>query len=226
MAKQPFMPKDDPGKRLWLSNFSNKLPACAARVGVSPEEAAATKADSAFFNYVCDAQHQHTQTAQNWTQYKNAARDGGALGDMPTAPALGVAPAAVPPGIFARASALAARIKKHPGYTDALGQDLGIIGAEQTVDLNALKPVLRLTLQAGHPNVGWIKQGMDGLEILVDREAGAFAFLAFDTIPDYLDTAPLPAPGTSAVWKYKAIYRLNDEQVGQWSDAATVSVMG
>jgi hypothetical protein len=30
----------------------------------------------------------------------------------------------------------------------------------------------------------------------------------------------------SAVWKYKAIYRLNDEQVGQWSDVASISVMG
>lgn len=145
---------------------------------------------------------------------------------MPAAPALGTPPAAVPPGIFARASALAARLKKHPGYTDALGQDLGLIGAEQTVDLNSLKPVLEISPPAGHPNVGWTKQGMDGLEIQVDRGTGAFAFLAFDTIPDYLDTAPLPAPGTSAVWKYQALYRLNDEPVGQWSDGASVSVMG
>ena len=43
-------------------------------------------------------------------------------------------------------------------------------------------------------------------------------------MPDYLDTAPLPAPGTSTVWKYKAIYGLNDEQAGQWSDVASVSV--
>lgn len=46
------------------------------------------------------------------------------------------------------------------------------------------------------------------------------------TVACYLDTAPLPAPGASAVWKYKAIYRLRDEQVGHWSDVASVSVMG
>jgi hypothetical protein len=80
--------------------------------------------------------------------------------------------------------------------------------------------------QTAHPSIGWTKQGMDGLEILVDRGTGAFAFLALDTIPDYLDTAPLPAPGTSAVWKYKATYRLADEQVGQWSDVVGISVMG
>lgn len=37
--------------------------------------------------------------------------------------------------------------------------------------------------------------------------------------------AALPAAGISAVRKYKAIYRLNDEQVGQWSDVASISVM-
>ena len=55
---------------------------------------------------------------------------------------------------------------------------------------------------------------------------GAFAFLTIDTVPDYLDTATLPVSGTSAVWRYKAIYRLNDEQVGSWSDIATIGVMG
>ena len=88
-----------------------------------------------------------------------------------------------------------------------------------------MKPIFTIVLQAGHPNIVWKKQGMDALEIHVDRGAG-FAFLALDTVPDYLDTAPLPAPGASAVWKYKAIYRLRDEQVGQWSDIASVSVMG
>ena len=34
------------------------------------------------------------------------------------------------------------------------------------------------------------------------------------------------AIGTSAVWKYKVVYRLNDAQVGQWSDVATIGVMG
>jgi hypothetical protein len=67
---------------------------------------------------------------------------------------------------------------------------------------------------------------MDGLEIHVDRGTGVSALLAFDTEPDYLDTAALPASGASAAWKYKAIYRLHDTQVGQWSDVASIGVMG
>ncbi len=45
-------------------------------------------------------------------------------------------------------------------------------------------------------------------------------------IPDYLDSAAWSATGTIAVWKYKAIYRFHDDQVGQWIDVLSVSVMG
>ena len=38
--------------------------------------------------------------------------------------------------------------------------------------------------------------------------------------------APLPPPGTSMVWRYKAIYRFHDEQVGEWSDVLSVMVGG
>lgn len=53
---------------------------------------------------------------------------------------------------------------------------------------------------------GRMKQGMASVEIQVDRGTG-FVFLAIDTIPNYTDTAPMPAAGQSVFWKYKAIYR-------------------
>jgi hypothetical protein len=226
MAKSYFLPADEPGKLKWLNNFAAKLPTYAVTVGVTPAEVTQTTADDAYFAFVVGAQNQHAKTTRDWTAYKNALRSGTAIGAMPTTPALGVPPTAVPAGIFSRVSSLAARIKKHPAYTEAIGQDLGIIGAEQSVDPTVMKPVLNLSLQAGHPNIGWSKSGMDSLEIWVDRGTGTFAFLTIDTVPDYLDTFALPAAGASAVWKYKAIYRLNDEQVGQWSDVATIGVMG
>lgn len=226
MAKGFFLPGDDAGKASVLSNFAQKLPTHSAAASVTAAEDTATTADNAFFAYVCDAWNQDGQKAQDRTAYKNSAREGGPLGNMPVAPVLGTATALVPPNIFGRLGALIARIKKHPGYTNAIGQDLGIIGAEQTVDPSSLKPIRERTLEAGHPNVGWTKQGMDGLEIRVDRGTRTFSFLAIDTVPDYLDTAPLPAPGTSAIWKSKAVYRFKDEQVGQWSNVASISVMG
>jgi hypothetical protein len=227
MPKGPVIPKDDDGKTPWLSNIAGKLNTYAGIVGVSPAEVTQVVQDKAFWEYVMDAKNKFANHAQDWTAYKNAARSGDALGNMPTPPALGAAPALVPPNIFGRIGALIVRIKKHPGYTDAIGNDLDIIGAEQTIDPSTMKPVLNLILQAGHPLVRWKKQGMDAIELQVDRGDGkGFVFLAIDTIPDYLDTADLPAAGASAVWKYRGIYRLADERVGQWSDVASISVMG
>jgi len=53
-----------------------------------------------------------------------------------------------------------------------------------------------------------------------------FNFLAIDTIPDYLDKHTLPAQGQSVLWKYQAIYILNDVEVGEISDVLEVSVKG
>jgi hypothetical protein len=36
----------------------------------------------------------------------------------------------------------------------------------------------------------------------------------------------LPPQGTSATWKYKMIYLINDEPVGNWSDVVSVTVSG
>lgn len=227
MPKSYFLPTNEPGKRAWLNNFAGKMPAYAATVGVTPTEVTGLAADALFFNYVCDMHHLHTQTTRDWTAYKQQAAHGSALGDLPVTPDPGTPPPVVPADIFGRDTTLAVRVKNHPNCTDAIAKDLGIIGAEVIIDLNSMKPVLMLSLTAGHPHVGWPKQGMDSLELLVDRNDGkGFVPLTFTTNPDYADLSPLPAASTSAVWKYKGIYRYGDQQVGQWSDVATIGVMG
>jgi hypothetical protein len=68
--------------------------------------------------------------------------------------------------------------------------------------VTTVKPVFTATLDAGQVTIGWTKQGMDGVEIWVDRGDGkGFVFLAVDTVPDYTDTAAMPPAGQSALWK-------------------------
>lgn len=227
MSKAYFLPAREAGKRKWLNNYASKMPKDGPTVGVTPAEIMQLAADALFFNYVCDVHNQHTKTTRDWTAYKHQAAHGDALGDLPVTPDPGTPPPTVPPDIFGRASTLAVRIKNSPNYTEAIGQDLGIVGAEVVVDLTSLQPILTLTLVAGHPHIGWPKQGMDSLELWADRGDGkGFGQVTFTTNTDYADNAPLPAAGASAVWKYKGIYRFNDQQVGQWSDVATIGVMG
>ena len=166
MPKSYFLPNNEPGKRDWLNNFSGKLPTYAATVGVTPAEVTQETADALFFTYVCNMHYLHTQTTRDWTAYKHQAAHGDNLGDIPVTPDPGTPPPTVPPDIFGRAAKLAVRIKKHPKCTEAIAQDLGIIGAEVIVDPTTYQPILTLSLNAGHPHIGWPKQGMDSLELL------------------------------------------------------------
>lgn len=225
MKKTYYLPADDAGKLAWLTNFAAKLAPYQTALGLTAAEVTAVGADKDFFTYVFNAQAQVSSYAQQWTAYKNAARDGKAasLGTAPVVPVL-APPATVAPGIFGRLAALVARIKKQPGYTESIGEALQIVGAEQTVDLATVKPVLQVTTQSGGVLIAWTKQGLGGIEIHVDRGAG-FVFLTIDSVPDYVDTQT-PVAGQTALWKYKAIYRLNDERVGLWSDVVSVAVGG
>ena len=76
-------------------------------------------------------------------------------------------------------------------------------------------------------NVKWNWGGyaawLDICELQVDRNDGkGFVLLAFDTTPGYTDTQAFPA--VPAVWTYRAIYRLGDNQVGLWSLPVSVTV--
>ena len=51
-----------------------------------------------------------------------------------------------------------------------------------------------------------------------------WVLLAFDTTPGYTDSFMPPAALTK--WKYRGIYRVNDQQVGQWSAEQSVTVGG
>lgn len=231
MAKQYFLPRTDLEKNQWLENFSGKLPLYAAKYNISADEVTDMTESSAYFAYWLNGKNQTEDYNKKFTQFKNELRDGipaGASPSLPpTPPVLGVAPMAVAPGIFGRATAIANVIKSKSNYTVADGNDLGIEGAESGTIPGDIKLELKVRLvEGGKPEVMWKKLMMDGVELFVDRGTGTFAFMAIDTVPNYIDTHALPASGQTAIWRYKGIYRKDDTQVGEWSDVVSVTVTG
>ena len=228
--KSYWLPRDDTGKDRQFTNIAGKLGGYKTTFGLSDPDVAVVVADAACFHYILNAQQQTLIYAQALTAYKNNARNGtaGSLGPMPPAPVLGTPPAMVAPGIGKRFTDLVAHLKNHKNYTDAIGRDLQIEGAdEQPVDPTTLRPPLTVTQTPGGIVVGWPKQGMDSLEIQVDRGDGkGMVFLAEDSVPDYTDTAPLPAAGQTVLWKYRAVYHLGQERVGLWSEVVSFAVVG
>ena len=68
--------------------------------------------------------------------------------------------------------------------------------------------------------VQWTKGDADSIRIESDKGTG-WQFLAIDSVPHYTDTTPITI---AATWKYRAMYIVADELVGQWSDVASIGV--
>ncbi len=229
--KKSFMPRTEAEKLSWLKNFANKLSTYATKYGITAAEITDMKDAAAYYDYWYDYAAQYSEYNKKLTQYKAELRDGIAaegVSVVPTPPSFVAAPTAVQPGVFVRASNLAAIIKKRNNYTEADGNDLGIEGVEDTTSLakkgsTETKPIISVRqIQGGKPEIVWTKGNFDGIDVYVDRGNNQFVFLATDTYPNYIDNAPLPA--SAAVWKYKAIYRYGDDPIGSYSDVVSIAV--
>ena len=235
MKRNTYFPIRVGDQIIWCGTFRDQLPALATVLSLTTAQVTAAVADCGWLIYVLQSWLPDVRTwALGCTAAATAAQTGsGPVQVLPVfvAPALptGVTPVAL--GAQLRIFALVQQIKDSGKCNDNNARILGIVGSEQTgPDLDTLQPVIKPMLASGgHVLVKWNWQGHGGYlgscEIWVDRGDGkGFVFLTIDTTPDYTDTQPLPA--TPAKWTYKAIYRVGEAQVGQWSAPVSVNVGG
>ncbi|MFT3933615.1 MAG: hypothetical protein QM726_08385 [Chitinophagaceae bacterium] len=229
MDKQYYLPNKDTDKLSWLANLNSKLGNYAAKYGITNDELADVGNIYDDFMYRLHAVEKVTSYSKFWTAYKNALRDGINPGATVQAPApldFGRPPVAAEPGGFTRIAAIVKKIKSLKTYSDADGQDLQIVGTTTPVDFSTLTP--KVSIQAGNagmPEIVWNKQGMDGVAIYKDSGNGSgFTLYDLDNHPNWTDKHTLPT--TATLWKYKLIYRLDDEEVGQWSVVLSINVGG
>ena len=229
MAKTKYLAGNDDDFAAQLQTFKLNIGSYATVLGLAAPQLAAQAADADYFSYVLQCQRPMQNGAQQWTTWKDLVRGGGAppAAGSPVAPTF---PPAVALGVEARFRVLVKQLKANPNYNPAMGEALGIEGAQQTgPDLATVQPVFAVQISGGRVEVGWGWGGnaafLDLCEIQVDRADGkGFIPLTFDTTPGYVDTQPFPA--APAKWTYKAIYRLGDVQVGQWSNPVSLTVGG
>jgi hypothetical protein len=228
MPKSDYIKKRDADFSAQLLVFKLNITDHVTTFGLTTAQVTGQAADADYFAHALACQDACSQCTQQWTAWKDIVRDGGQAG---TPPGEEIFPTAVPPvapGIERRFRDLVKIIKAHPAYNTAIGEALGIEGATQSgPEFSTFKPELKLVLSGGLVMVLWSWLGhaafLSMLEIHVDRGDGhGFVLLTYDTTPDYLDTTPLPA--TAAKWSYKAIFRVGDQRVGQWSNEVSITV--
>ena len=239
------MPLADALFLAWLENFWAKFILHAATLNLSGEVASIT-ADLIHTRFVINNTDGQRQRMSDNVAMKNLLLDGpiglAALAFPGLAPltglvpppvgappgTLGTVPPAVPAGVVARIAATVARVLAAVGYTPGIGQDLNIIKAAlPTINLLTVKPLLTLKLSALKVLLKWTKErGTDGLRIEADYGTGTFVPVVDDTRPDFLDDHALPAPGQSAVWKYRGMYLKDGQPVGLYSEVYSITVTG
>ena len=108
------------------------------------------------------------------------------------------------------------RMKTHADYTDAIGQDLGIIGTDSEVPA---KPGLKAKARVNDVELSFTKKGLDGVNVYARLKGAAqWTFLARDTHSPYNDSRPLTNAGVPETGEYMCIGVINDEEVGEESD--------
>ena len=233
MKRNTYYPVRQADQIVWLANYSNKLPALTATLGLTAAQVSTAVADCGWLVYVLQT---WLPAGRAWALATTDAAaeaqngDGSALMALPvfTAPALPTGIVAVNTGALTRIFALVQSIKDGGQCSNTNATNLGIVGSAQTgPDLTTVQPVISVSTMGNVVNVKWGWGGnsafLDSCEIQVDRADGkGYVLLTIDTTPGYTDTQPFPA--ASVKWTYKAIYRLDDSQVGLWSQPASVTV--
>ena len=232
MANQNFLPSSDALRLPWLTHFSGVLPNYAKKYKITEAEQAFVKAGCEWFAAMLSTIDTISTFANTAVAFKNAVRDGlpsGAVLSPLVLPELQLPDGPAVTGIFPFINKLAERIKGTEGYSDVDGRDLGIEGTPIPLpDPATLTPVLAVAVgSGGHPELKWGKQRMAMLEICVDRGTGrGWELLAMSNQARYTDYHELPAAGTTAVWKYRAIYLDHSQHFGQWSAVVLATVVG
>jgi hypothetical protein len=122
---------------------------------------------------------------------------------------------------------LVRRIKENTGYTDTIGEALGIVAASTAVDEASIKPVITLTAHIGFVRVRIQRKGAKSVQLFC-RRSGQSEWTSLGRVvrASHDDTSALSQPGVPEIKEYMAQAYIGDDPVGQPSDIKVVVFAG
>lgn len=201
MKKKAYIPAADGNLKTWLTNFKSKLAVHGATLGLSAGDI--TQLD----NWCNDLIKTIDDVKAARQDYKEA------VSKKNTQRKLSV------DGITNAATAM----KTKAAYSEAIGNDLGIIGEADGFDPLTFKTKLTATVYTDHIKIAFTKEKTDGVN-LYSRKKGdtTWTFLALDTQSPYMDNRPLTVANTPETREYMAIGVIDDAQLPLESDVISV----
>lgn len=185
MPKGPWWPTSLADQLVLIQNFQAKIASYASALGMTTEQVTAAQELCNCFISAYGLTEQSRQTMQALTQWRDLVFYGEPKGSA--APPAPVFPtdkmAAYTRGVVTQFFELRDMIIASPGYTPAIGDDLGLVGAEIIpVPPSQMTPDLKATVSMGNTvNISGSMQGMDALRVEYAPRGGSFTTVAFLT---------------------------------------------
>lgn len=225
------IPKGNDERVSWSLNFEDKFPAVAAGLGFNPVGTASLVNDSATMRFLIQNSVSATAHSKASNSYKYALLEG--VADGAAEPVLPVLVATVAPatpvlaGIIDRLSKAVARMKTAPNYTESIGDQLLINPPPPDSAISPdTKPTGSATALPNKIRIDWAKGKFDG--VIVEGQRGdetAFVRLDRDSRSPFDDERPNLTAGKPEQRRYRLIYFLGDEIVGNYSDVIVTVTM-
>lgn len=197
MLYTPFFPTSDGALSLWCKNYKEKITVYSATLGMT---AAEVDADVAFCEKMIDSiaavENFKAQLAGSVKSKEQTVKnDGGNLKKS------------------------IAGHKTTPGYTQAIGEDLGIVGSSTEFNPNEYKAEIIVEHYGGKIKIRFLKLGADGIN-LYRRNKGetAWQLVTRATKSPYMYLPVLMQPNTPVHIEFRAFGVLNDVEIGSPSD--------
>lgn len=212
---------------IWFANFAAKIGGYASTLGLTAAEVAQVQLDYAVLQFAINGHRIRQNDAEEWTRFRDAVLEaplGTPMPPVPTPGNVGTLPEGARPSIIPRLRRLVERIKAHPNYTPAIGEDLGIIAPRSQP--GEVKPRLKATAETNHwVRITFAMRRHPMIEIQSRRGSETeFTTLAFDTASPYVDTRAPLGGSRSELREYRARFVDRDNQpVGEWSDVVSVA---
>ncbi len=150
---------------------------------------------------------------------------------VPTPPTLPVGADPVLAGALDRTFGLIKGLKGQPGFTLAMGLDMGIVGSEVPVPPppgSFPPPDIFLKIIAGTLNqyvsVRFYKYGHEYVVIESRRGTGPWEQIAQSNKSPYIDNRDLLVAGVAEVREYRARFWDNGASTSEWCDVARITV--
>jgi hypothetical protein len=218
-----YYPTNRAGQIDWHNNFASEFSQVGESLGFSPAEVSNAVNDSMYAVYLLETLGPEIESDPGHAA--NAVLEGQSQGSFVNLPGATGAPPAVRPGIDTRRQARAERIKAHPNYRDEIGKKLRIVSIGPKFDAKTYKAELSQPRQTA-PNTVTIpfrKAGgeVNGINLYRERKGeGSPQLVGFFMRTPAIDGSA----GKSGQLTYTARAVVNSKEVGQPSDAVTVTL--